>query len=472
MKIHPIYLAFAVCLSICHKNVAQDCLPDGITLNSQAAINAFAANYPGCTHVLGDVKIVNSSASNLAGLAQIKTIGGDLDIFYSDNLVSLAGLDSLTSIGTNLQIGGNNGLTSLNGLNNLTSVGGTLQVSGNFALEDLDGMEGVTTIGQSLSISGTLLTSVDGLSSVTSIGKDFQIYSNEYLASISALASLETTVGNFILNTNPALSSLNGLENLVSVGGNFELSSLGSLTSFAGLENLSSVGGNFKIAGVPLPTSLAGFNDLSSVGQEFSVGGANLTSLDGLERLKTIGKHFYVSNNPNLNDLTALDSLVSIKGTIRVLSNDALTSLKGLDNIDPLGILDLYVTSSPNLSVCDVASICGYLADPTNSASISGNATGCNSIAQVKNECLTAVQPGRRALQSMSIFPNPTTGIVQFNEPLPKDAECSLTDFYGKTLKLEATPEGNFDISGLLAGVYCLRVWAGNGHWIQKIVKQ
>jgi hypothetical protein len=143
-----------------------------------------------------------------------------------------------------------------------------------------------------------------------------------------------------------------------------------------------------------------------------------------------------------------------------------------LDNINPAGIVDLYIQSSPNLSTCDVASICAYFAEPTNSASISGNATGCNSTSQIKNECLTAVQPDPVMFQQMSIYPNPTKGVVQFNEPLPKDAECSLTDVYGKTLKLEATPEGHFDISGLLAGVYCLRVWAGNGQWMQKIVKQ
>ena len=58
---------------------AQSCLPNGITFNSQAQIDAFATNYPGCTEILGKVSISESSAGNIVnlnGLSQITSMGG------------------------------------------------------------------------------------------------------------------------------------------------------------------------------------------------------------------------------------------------------------------------------------------------------------------------------------------------------------------------------------------------------------
>ena len=36
-------------------NVFSQCLPNGISFNSQAQIDSFQTNYPGCTEILGDV---------------------------------------------------------------------------------------------------------------------------------------------------------------------------------------------------------------------------------------------------------------------------------------------------------------------------------------------------------------------------------------------------------------------------------
>jgi hypothetical protein len=37
---------------------ARSCLPEGITFTTQADIDNFSTNYPGCTEIEGDVKIV------------------------------------------------------------------------------------------------------------------------------------------------------------------------------------------------------------------------------------------------------------------------------------------------------------------------------------------------------------------------------------------------------------------------------
>lgn len=81
---------------------AQSCLPDGIEFTTQQEIDNFAANYPGCTEILGTVLIdgdYSYDITSLAGLNQITSIEGGLGIFTTSALVDLTGLNNLTHIG-------------------------------------------------------------------------------------------------------------------------------------------------------------------------------------------------------------------------------------------------------------------------------------------------------------------------------------------------------------------------------------
>ena len=86
---------------------AQGCLPEGITFSTQAEIDDFQTNYPGCTHILGNVTISNT---------------------ISYNIENLNGLSPLEAIDGNLLIKENYGLLSFNGLNNLKKVGGNFSI--------------------------------------------------------------------------------------------------------------------------------------------------------------------------------------------------------------------------------------------------------------------------------------------------------------------------------------------------------
>ena len=84
----------------------------------------------------------NDTLTNLSGLDNLTSIGGDLRINSNDGLTSLNGLsDSLTSIGGTLQIFNNDSLTSLSGLENLNSIEGWLQIIDNDALTSLSGLD-------------------------------------------------------------------------------------------------------------------------------------------------------------------------------------------------------------------------------------------------------------------------------------------------------------------------------------------
>ena len=72
---------------------SQSCLPDGITFTSQAQIDNFSINYPGCTEIEGDVFIENiENLTNLDGLSNVTSIGGDLTISFNPNLTNIDGL--------------------------------------------------------------------------------------------------------------------------------------------------------------------------------------------------------------------------------------------------------------------------------------------------------------------------------------------------------------------------------------------
>ncbi|RLD23011.1 MAG: hypothetical protein DRI54_07895, partial [Bacteroidetes bacterium] len=47
--------------------ISQTCLPEGITFSTQAEIDNFQTNYPGCTEISGVVTIKGNNITNLDG---------------------------------------------------------------------------------------------------------------------------------------------------------------------------------------------------------------------------------------------------------------------------------------------------------------------------------------------------------------------------------------------------------------------
>jgi hypothetical protein len=280
--------------------ISQSCLPLGITFHTQAEIDSFQVNYPGCTVIEGDVFIgdyvAGGSIKNLNGLMAVDSMLGRLIIQHNDSLASLAGLGNLVYLGNQLGIWYNPLLT------------------------DLTGLEGLTEVPH------------------LNVG-----YSD-------------------------------------------------NLTSFAGLGNLVSTGGLY-IENNPLITSLAGLEGLNSVdGYVSIVDNDALLSLDGLDNLVIIGGGLSIEFNNALENILALKNVITLNNDgewsgLSLKSNISLTSLHGLDNIDPQSISELSIGWNASLSECDVISICQYLADPNGYVAIRYNAPGCNNQEEVLEDC-------------------------------------------------------------------------------------
>jgi len=120
----------------------QNCSQNSFVLNSQAQVDNFALNYPGCQAIIGSIKIIGADIVNLNGLSQINSIGWTLEI-QNTSLINLDGLNNLTYIGVHLEISGNHQLIDLSALQNLVQVDNFVKIHNNHSLPSIEGLQNV-----------------------------------------------------------------------------------------------------------------------------------------------------------------------------------------------------------------------------------------------------------------------------------------------------------------------------------------
>jgi hypothetical protein len=140
-----------------------------------------------------------------------------------------------------------------------------------------------------------------------------------------------------------------------------------NITNLNGLSALTSIGGSLYIGelpsyGNPSLTSLAGLEGLASIGGNLWIfGNDSMTSLTGLGNLTSVAGDLRIGlwttetcfGNPLLSSLEGLDNLISIGGLMHIVCNESLTSLSGLENIISIGgslNIGNYDGGNPNLT--------------------------------------------------------------------------------------------------------------------------
>ena len=356
---------------------AQSCLPDGILFETQAQLDSFQVNYPGCKEIDGDVIIYVNDVTDFNGLNQITTIGGKLHI-ACHHMTEITGLDSLTYIGGDLELYSNDSLSDLTGLGNLTFIGGALRISYNSSLTSLSGFDNLTegsitylqiTRNYSLSLCEAQWI-CDYLSSPNG---PVEIYNNgpgcnkpPEIASACGITDLCLPFGNYyfksqadidifqsdypnctglegmILINGGDISNLKGLINLTSIGGTLEIENCWELKSLSGLEGVTSIGTLYLVT--DQLTNLSGLDGLTAINGNLSLNtNLSLQNLVGLEGVNFIGGGVSIYRNFVLKSLTGLEGLLAIGGDLHIgnLSssegNYQMTSLSGLDNLTSIG---------------------------------------------------------------------------------------------------------------------------------------
>ncbi len=342
---------------------------------------------------------------NFAGLDNLKKIGGCVDITWNGSLVSFLGFENLESIGDYLWIETNDNLSNISSLSNLKSIGGTLYISGT-SLTSLDGLDNVAPSSiSSMIIYGNGSLSVCGVESIcdylTSPNGVVQIYNNA--EGCNSPPEIAHTCG----NTMPCLPY-----------GDYFFSTQQMIDNFqTDYPNCSSLSGDVLIMNYYID-SLNGLIPIVSISGDLAIfKTSDLSSLDGLDSLTSVGGNLYIGGydfwpyyaepNSHLEDISALMRLKHIGMDLLVKYNPELPSLIGLDSIIFEGNNDIEIGENDILSICNVVSLCDCLSNNCN-AEIYSNAAGCNSKEEVEDACLVSV-PDFNTKSDFIVYPNPAT---------------------------------------------------------------
>jgi len=224
---------------------SQSCLPEGIEFTTQAEIDSFQTNHPGCAEIEGDVIIHGYDINNFNGLNVLTSFWGRLTIYGTGNLINLKGLDNVTYI-AGLFIWTGDGLNSLKGLENITSVAGDIEIICNNSLTDLTGLDNLTFVGGSLEIHhNDSIKNLSGLNNVNYIEGELVIWDNPSLTSLTELNNLDSVGGYLAIVDNDSLTSLAGLDNVTSIGGQLQITQNDALTNLTGLDNINAASINY-----------------------------------------------------------------------------------------------------------------------------------------------------------------------------------------------------------------------------------
>ncbi len=352
----------------------SSCLPQGIVFSTQAQIDSFQFNYPGCTEIMGDVYISGDDITNLNGLDVLTSIWGSLNIgsmwVYSNPLLSnLTGLDNITYIGGILAILKNTALSSLAGMEGLVLIENVLWIADNPFLSNLTGLNNLAVIGGMQIINNNELINLTGLEGLMSVNSSAYIANNQSMTSLAGLEAVISIGDRLHIEGNEALTSLAGIDNLESTSitdlyiiNNVNLSVCeaewlceflttpnGSINIYGNAVGCEDPPAIANVCGITLPCLPYGnfyflnqaqidsfqsdYPNCQSLGGDVKISGVDITDLSGFNELNCIGNNLEVTGNNNLLNLTGLEGLNYIGGRLKIESNDILNTLTGLENL-------------------------------------------------------------------------------------------------------------------------------------------
>lgn len=140
------------------------------------------------------------------------------------------------------------------------------------------------------------------------------------------------------------------------------------------------VTGDVTIFGNENLTNVDGLHGLTTIGTDFIFSeNTAITEFGGLPNVQTIERNLIMKNNDSLTSVSGFHSLVGIEGNLTIQNNDALLSIDGLGGLAVVNGV-LAITANPSLCISSV--ICvgeGILqpAVPPETWSTSGNDLGC-----------------------------------------------------------------------------------------------
>lgn len=285
--------------------------------------------------VTGQLELSQLIGAPPAELANLRRIGGDLEIGWEHEMTSLAGLECLEFIGGTLSLPMNTMLADISALAGVEHMF-ALRMWGSPLVTDLSLFDGVTGLHwiELLDMSGVPRLPIPGPD--TSLW-ELRLEGCHALTDLDALAGVTAGPMGFgaLVIDAPKLKSVAGLAGMGGQYFGLQLVSLPALTSLAGLEALaaSEDGGLYlrDLPQVPDLEPLAGVEHLTSL---YLDGMPKVKTLAPLAGLRTVGDLTLGScsdehKGTGLDGLTTLDPLEKLEGLtwLNIARNDALTEL-------------------------------------------------------------------------------------------------------------------------------------------------
>jgi len=110
------------------------------------------------------------------------------------------------------------------------------------------------------------------------------------------------------------------------------------ITNLDGLIVVTSIGGRLSIDDNDILGSITGLGNINSLGERLYIGGnVILTSLEGLNALTYVGEDLWIQLNFELASLSGLENLTAIGGNLHMEYNYSLTNLAGLESLSTIG---------------------------------------------------------------------------------------------------------------------------------------
>ncbi len=111
------------------------------------------------------------------------------------------------------------------------------------------------------------------------------------------------------------------------------------ITNLDSLSVLTSIGGSLAVYGNPLLNNLLGLENIETIGGILYIGSNPLLiSLSGLENISSVSGYLSIIGNNSLINLVGLNNVTSIGGWLGIYGNYNLLSLTGLENLTTIGV--------------------------------------------------------------------------------------------------------------------------------------
>ncbi len=305
---------------------ASNCIPAGMTdtLKSQAEVDSFHINYPGCTVVDGNLRISGNDITNL------------------DSLIFLHKVNELSIIGTNLQY--------LNGLNNLDTISNLVfietPIKSLSSLSNFKYTENIT-IYQNSDLEN--LVGLEGIQKIVNNGSGnsgwLYISNNQRLVNLKGLNNLKECYYISILG-NSNLINFDGLQQLITAD-YLQVYDNYSLLNFYGLDNIKTINKEFIVEANRSLVSLNGLNSLEICNDVFIHSNYLLVNLNGLQSLHSVSL-FSIQNNSNLENVNNINSVINIDSSLVISNNPKLGccyKVKQIIQNNPL-LTDIVITNN------------------------------------------------------------------------------------------------------------------------------